>query len=94
MACRLDALDDSPSSIFYPRFSVVGVYSGEREPRLTMYLMPSATDMSSLVTFSSGTRIKKPDVGFGVVGTNTHTTFSLVFCCTSSRCSLVRKPME
>ena len=47
--------------------------------------------MSSLVTFSSGTRMRKPEVGFGVVGTNTQTTFSFIFCCTSSCCSLVMK---
>src|SRR5882672_4593611 len=55
------------------------VYSGETEPRLMMYLMPSATDMSSLVTLSSGTTTRKPLVGLGVVGTKTQTTFSFVF---------------
>ena len=72
----------SPWSIFYPRFSAAagsGVYSWEIEPRLTMYLMASVTDISSLVTWSSGTRIKKPDVGLGVVGTKTQTTFSCRF---------------
>ena len=45
-----------------------GNASGEIEPRLTMYLMPSATLMSSFVTLSSGTSTRKPEVGFGVVG--------------------------
>lgn len=40
-----------------------------------MYLIPSATLMSSLVTFSSGTRMRKPEVGFGVVGMKTATRF-------------------
>src|SRR5271165_1019226 len=71
-----------------------GKNSGEIEPRLTMYLMPSATVMSSLVTLSSGISTRKPEVGLGVVGMKTATTFSLVFCCTSERCSLVRKPTE
>ncbi len=56
-----------------------GENSGEIAPRLTMYLMPSATVMSSFVTFSSGTRIKNPEVGFGVVGIKTQTTFSFGF---------------
>ncbi len=30
-----------------------------------MYLMPSATLISSFVTLSSGTSTRKPDVGFG-----------------------------
>jgi len=69
------ALGDSPSSIFYPRFSVGGMDSWEIAPRLTMYLMASATDIFNFTTFSSGTRIKKPDVGFGVVGIKTLTRF-------------------
>src|ERR1044071_9011208 len=82
-------------SIFYSRFSAAGgAYSGAMEPRLMIYLMPSATDISSLVTCSSGTKTRKPDVGLGVVGINTHTTFSFVFLCTSWCCSLVMKPIE
>ena len=59
-----------------------------------MYLMPSATLISSFVTLSSGTSTRKPEVGFGVVGMKTATTFSFVFCCTSACCSLVRNPTD
>src|ERR1017187_4241083 len=45
--------------------------SGVMAPRLTMYFTPSATLISSLVTLSVGTRIRKPEVGLGVVGMNT-----------------------
>src|SRR5580704_12272693 len=45
--------------------------SGAMAPRLTMYLRPSATLMSSLVTLSSGARMRKPEVGLGVVGMKT-----------------------
>src|SRR5258706_7392998 len=57
-------------------FNFGGAYSGAIAPRLMMYLMPSATDMSSLVTLSSGTSTRNPDVGFGVVGMKIQTTFS------------------
>jgi hypothetical protein len=59
------------------RVSPGGANPGAMDPRLMMYLIPSATDISSFVTLSSGTSMRKPDVGFGVVGTKTQT--SLVF---------------
>src|SRR6266699_2853138 len=73
---------------------LAGVNSGAMAPRLMMNLMPSATDMSSLVISLSGTSTRKPLVGLGVVGTNTLNTCSLVFFCTSLWSSPVRKPTE
>src|ERR1035437_9815659 len=70
-------------------FIFTGNCSGAMEPRLTMYLMPSATLMSSLVTFSSGTKIRKPEVGFGVVGMKTPTRFFPIFFCASPCVSFV-----
>ena len=56
-----------------------------------MYLMPSATDMSSLTTLLSGSTSRKPVVGFGVVGTK-----MLMMLSPSSvfTCSAVTKPTE
>src|SRR5437660_6022046 len=71
-----------------------GENSGAMAPRLMMNLMPSATEMSSLVISFSGTSTRKPLVGLGVVGTNTLNTCSLVFCCTSLWSSPVTKPTE
>ena len=51
---------------------------------LMMYLKPSATDMSSLLALSSGTTIKKPPVGIGVVGMKMRTHFIPVFVSISS----------
>src|ERR1700722_2268943 len=51
--------------------------SGEIAPKLMVNLMASATDISSLVISLSGNRIRKPEVGLGVVGTKTLTNFSL-----------------
>ena len=59
-----------------------------------MYLMASGTDISSLITLASGTISRKPEVGLGVAGTNTQTTFWPVLACTSSCWSLVMNPME
>src|SRR6266487_6724688 len=73
---------------------LAGVKSGAMAPRLMMNLMPSATDISSLVISCSGTSTRKPLVGLGVVGTNTLRTCSLVFCCTSLWSSPVRNPTE
>jgi hypothetical protein len=39
-------------------------------------LMPSSTDMSSWISSLFGTNNRKPDVGLGVVGTNTLTSSS------------------
>ena len=56
-----------------------------------MYLIPSATDMSSSVTLLSGKTNRKPVVGFGVVGTK-----MLMMLSPSSvfTCSAVTKPTE
>ncbi len=42
-------------------------------PRETTFFKPSATLISVRSIFSRSTRNKNPEVGFGVVGTNTHT---------------------
>jgi hypothetical protein len=62
-------------------------------PEITIFI-PSATLISSVITFSCGTNTKNPLVGFGVVGTNTLTTFSFVFACASPLVSLVTNPIE
>src|SRR5581483_9865431 len=50
--------------------------SGEMTPRLMMNLMPSATDMLRWVISVSGMSMRKPEVGLGVVGMKTETSFS------------------
>lgn len=71
-----------------------GKRSCEIAPMLMMYLKPSGTDMSSLMTFSSGTTIKNPPVGMGVVGMKMQTHFLFTFSLISSACSLVTKPTD
>ncbi len=71
-----------------------GAVSGATEPKLMMNLMPSATDMLSLVREDSGTRMRKPVVGLGVVGTKTETILSWVCSGIPWGCSPVTNPIE
>jgi len=57
-------------------FSAVGGADGATTPIETMYLSAASTVMSSSITSLRGTIRKKPDVGFGVVGTYTLTQSS------------------
>ena len=47
--------------------------SSVRTPPLIIILNAVSTDMLSLIIFSSGSINKKPEVGLGVVGTNSET---------------------
>ena len=54
--------------------------AGTTTPSVTITIFIAAsTDMSSSMTSSSGTITMSPEVGFGVVGTYTHTCFLPVF---------------
>src|SRR5262249_36517757 len=69
-------------------------YGGTTAPPEITIFSPSATLISRSAILSRGTSNKNPLVGFGVVGTNTFTTFSFVFSCASLPVSLVTKPSE
>src|SRR5690606_817144 len=60
-----------------------GCHFGTTTPSETIIFSASSIDMSSSTTSSRGTNRMKPDVGFGVVGTNTVSTTSPVLSWTS-----------
>ena len=66
-------------------------------PAEIISLCPSSMDISSISTFSLGNRIKKPEVGLGVVGINTAVMFLKmipVSVLTVGKVSWVIKPIE
>ena len=54
-------------------------------PMVTTIFIAASTDMSVWRTCEAGTYTIRPEVGFGVVGTYTHTCFSPVTRSMSSR---------
>ena len=56
-------------------------------------LIPSSTDMSRWISSLLGTNSKKPEVGLGVVGTNTLTSSSPEYAWISPLVGPVTKPM-
>ena len=62
-------------------------------PPETTILMPSSTVMPSARISSRGTNSRNPEVGLGVVGRKTLTTFLAVSCWTWVAVSPVTKPI-
>ena len=81
-------------SVWRSPVAVGGGYGGTTVPPEITIFIPSATVIPSSTTCSRCTRIKKPLVGFGVVGTNTLITVPWVLACASPSVSFVTKPIE
>src|SRR5215472_8468450 len=69
-------------------FDFMGGQGGTTTPREMIILRASSTLISSSIMSSWGTINRKPEVGLGVVGTNTLTMCPGIFALTSPRLSL------